>query len=139
MEKGVEDQRDVTEGEGIMGEVEGVTGVVEGVTGVEGNGESEEDGDEEVDQLAGSEPSNVNQQILKLTEYDDGEVASVWNHPNSNAWSPWISRVMQWYKDQMEGKEIDAEDSWVSYWEDLIEVWLDLEDAFQFKDSGEIL
>ncbi|THU88236.1 hypothetical protein K435DRAFT_866474 [Dendrothele bispora CBS 962.96] len=125
-EKAVGDQGDVADGEGAMEE-----------GGIEGTMEDEDE--EMIDQLADSEPANVNQQILKLAEYDDGEVASVWNHPNSNAWSPWISRVMQWFKAEMDGKEIDAEDSWVSYWEDLIEVWLDLEDAFQFKDSGEIL
>ncbi|THV03166.1 hypothetical protein K435DRAFT_852055 [Dendrothele bispora CBS 962.96] len=77
--------------------------------------------------------------ISRPIVYNDAQPPSIWNHPNSDAWSPWISQTMQWYKIKTKVKEMDMDDSWVSYWEDLVEIWLDLEDSFRFEQYGEIL
>ncbi|THU76755.1 hypothetical protein K435DRAFT_813108 [Dendrothele bispora CBS 962.96] len=96
--------------------------------------------EEEVDELEDEpHPTHPTQEVPGLPNIDEMDPPSIWNHPNSDAWSPWISQTIQWYKIKTKVKEMDMDDSWVSYWEDLVEIWLDLEDSFRFEQYGEIL
>ncbi|THU82138.1 hypothetical protein K435DRAFT_872614 [Dendrothele bispora CBS 962.96] len=84
---------------------------------------------------------NADRDVLlsKAVFYNDKLPVNVWNHPNCDAWSPWISRAMRWFRMELQLNQVDFDDHWFDSWEELVEVWLDLEDAFRFEEYGEIL
>ncbi|KAK7461779.1 hypothetical protein VKT23_008211 [Stygiomarasmius scandens] len=106
-------------------------GLAEGTGRVdEGDGEGERDEQGEDGEEKGG----------RVIAYDPAETASVWNHPNSEWWAPWVKDTMQTWKKAFEEHEMEMDDMWSMYWQELIEVWLDQEDEFgNVEKSGNII
>ncbi|KAK7452222.1 hypothetical protein VKT23_012327 [Stygiomarasmius scandens] len=100
-----------------------------------GGAKSQSDGKDDDD----GEDDGKNGEEDVLT-YNPAQASSIWNHPNCEWWAPWVRDAMRCWKRNFTEYEIDLDDMWATYWQELIEVWLDHEDEFGNPDQcGEII
>ncbi|KAK7461140.1 hypothetical protein VKT23_009067 [Stygiomarasmius scandens] len=66
--------------------------------------------------------------------YDDTKEISSWNHPGSVFWRPWVKdSVRRWWQ-VLQEYEVDMSDGWVTTFEEMIEVWLRLEEVRGYEE-----
>ncbi|KAK7444576.1 hypothetical protein VKT23_015254 [Stygiomarasmius scandens] len=100
-----------------------------------GGAKSQSDGEDDDDDDDDGE--NGEEDVLT---YNPAQAGSIWNHPNCEWWAPWVRDAMRCWKRNFMKYEIDLDDVWATYWQELIEVWLDHEDKFGNPDQcGEII
>ncbi|KAK7452751.1 hypothetical protein VKT23_012152 [Stygiomarasmius scandens] len=102
---------------------------------------SSEDKDEDEDEDKGEDKGedkddddNDDDNEIDELIYDDTKEISSWNHPGSVFWRPWVKdSVHRWWQ-VLQEYEVDMSDGWVTTFEEMIEVWLRLEEVRGYEE-----